>query len=130
MREAGAVVRRGPVSESEFAGLLERALRAAAPPFPVAPAGVFVPPPRRFSDEARAEIAARATKAACECPRQVAERVGRLAGFEACSGECLSRSAAGAALHADPNHTAACARALFEAVLERAARAEGIELPT
>ena len=129
LHAAGAEARREPLSDTELA-----ALWAAAPgagrAAPVGLALVADPvPPRRFSDEALAEITARSTTVACECPRHVAELVGQLASFEIYSAECLNRNADDAALHADLNRVAATARALFESALERVALAEGFELP-
>jgi MerR family transcriptional regulator, light-induced transcriptional regulator len=129
LHAAGAEARREPLSDAELATLW-----AAAPSAGQAvPAGLALAadpvPPRRFSDEALAEITARSTTVACECPRHVAELVGQLASFEIYSAECLNRNADDAALHADLNRVAATARALFESALERVALAEGFELP-
>ena len=129
LQAAGAEPRREPVSDAEL--VASWALTPGAEPGAVVPGvQVFEPaPPRRFSDEALADIAARSTAVACECPRHVADLVGQLASFELYSAECLNRNAEDAALHADLNCVAATARALFEAALERVARAEGFELP-
>ena len=124
LRDGGAAARREPVADAELA-LLLAPLR---PPAGLAPTGGPIPP-RRFSDEALAQIAARSTTVACECPRHVAELVEQLASFEVYSAECASRNADDAALHADLNRVAATARALFEGALERIAIAEGFELP-
>ncbi|MDP3823914.1 MAG: MerR family transcriptional regulator [Burkholderiales bacterium] len=129
LQAAGAEARREPVSDAELVALW--ALAPGAEPGAVAPGLQLVEPapPRRFSDEALADIAARSTAVACECPRHVADLVGQLASFEIYSAECLNRNADDAALHADLNRVAATARALFESALERVARAEGFELP-
>jgi MerR family transcriptional regulator, light-induced transcriptional regulator len=128
LQAAGAVARREPVPDAELAALCALAPRAEPVGFPSV-AQAEPAPPRRFSDAALAEIAARSTTVACECPRHVAELVGQLASFEIYSAECLNRNSDDAALHADLNRVAATARALFEAALERVALAEGFELP-
>jgi MerR family transcriptional regulator, light-induced transcriptional regulator len=129
LQAAGAQTRREPLSDAELAALwatppASKQMLPARFEFDAAPVR-----PRRFSDEALAEIAARSTTVACECPRHVAELVGLLASFETYSAECVSRSTDDAALHADLNRVAATARALFESALERVALAEGFDLP-
>ncbi len=129
LQAAGAEARREPLTDAELAALWAAESRGGhtAPPSLVHADDAV--PPRRFSDEALAEISARSTTVACECPRHVAELVGQLASFETYSAECVNRSAEDAALHADLNRVAATARALFESALERVALAEGFLLP-
>lgn len=129
LQVAGAEARREPVSDTELAALWAASPRAEASAAATGVNADAPAPPRRFSDEALTEIAARSTTVACECPRHVAELVGQLASFEIYSAECLNRNADDAALHADLNRVAATARALFESALERVALAEGFELP-
>ena len=129
LQAAGAEARREPVPDAELVAMWALAPRAEPAIFATAVQAAEPAPPRRFSDAALAEIAARSTAVACECPRHVAELVGQLASFEIYSAECLNRNADDASLHADLNRVAATARALFESALERVALAEGFELP-
>jgi hypothetical protein len=129
LQAAGAEAHREPVPDAELAALWALAPRAEPAGFAAVVQLTEPAPRRRFSDAALAEIAARSTTVACECPRHVAELVGQLVSFEIYSAECLNRNADDAALHADLNRVAATARALFESALERVALAEGFELP-
>ncbi len=110
------------------AGLPRRgrgAAPAAARPAPSAPSAA----PRRFDDATLTAIAGLSPTLACECPRHVAELLMQLAGFEAYSAGCASRSPADAELHAYLQQVAGASRALFESALERIAHHEGLALP-
>jgi DNA-binding transcriptional MerR regulator len=83
----------------------------------------------RWSDAELADFAGLSTTVACECPKHLAEILQRLTAFEAYSASCRAQSRgepAEAALHAELEHLAAQARALFERGLERVARHEGL----
>jgi DNA-binding transcriptional MerR regulator len=126
LRAAGARVRRDPVTAGDLARLVAvapKALAAAGAAVPAEPA------PRRFSDPALAVLAQTPSSVACECPRNLAEIVQHLAGFERYSADCGSRSPADAALHEHLNHVAGTARAMFEQALLRVMEAEGIAMP-
>ncbi len=139
LRDAGVLLRRGPMSDADLGTLLEAALQglATAPPelpdpgddagLPMPVAGVIAP--RRFDDEALADITARSPVMACECPRHLAELVTLIAQFETYSGDCENRHPEDAALHDYLHRVAGTARTQFEEALERVARAEGIALP-
>jgi DNA-binding transcriptional MerR regulator len=85
--------------------------------------------PRRYDDATLADFAGLSTTIACECPRHVADLLVQLSHFEAYSGECESRSAKDAALHAYLAQVAGASRTLFEVALERIAIEEGLVLP-
>lgn len=126
LRAAGARVRRDPVTPGDLARLV------AVPPRVPAPTGALVPSapaPRRFSDPALAVLAQTPSTVACECPRNLAEIVQHLAGFERYSADCGSRTPADATLHEHLNQVAATARAMFEQALLRVMEAEGIAMP-
>ena len=102
---------------------------AAAQPAGRLPSLPSVLAPRRWDDDALADIAGLSSTIACECPRHVAELLVQLSQFEAYSAECEHRSAADAQLHAYLKQVAAASRSLFEAALEHVAVHEGLILP-
>lgn len=128
MRQAGILLRREPVSDTELADLVRSVLMvdAAAGTAPAA-AGAMIPA-RRYSEETLARVAAISSQVLCECPRHVADLIAQLASFEQYSQECLNRSAEDAHLHAHLASISGTARALFEAALEKIALHEGIAL--
>ena len=85
-------------------------------------------PPRRFSDEILAQIAAISSTIKCECPHHLAELVTSLSAFEQYSFECESASPRDAALHAYLNNTASHARHMIEEALELVIEAEGLKI--
>lgn len=85
-------------------------------------------PPRRFEDLVLADVAHLAPNNACECPAHVAELLMQLSAFETYSAECKSLNPADAELHTYLHRVAGAARVLFEAALDRVARAEGLTL--
>ncbi len=85
-------------------------------------------PPRHYSDEALAKLAAISTTIKCECPRHLAELITSLSAFEKYSAECESRNLKDAELHAYLNATSSKARHLFEVALSQVIEAEKIEL--
>lgn len=93
------------------------------PTEPAWPAPVLAP--RRYDDATLADFAGLSSTIACKCPRQVAELVAQLSGFEAYSAECASRGPRDAALHRYLEQVAGTARALFESAVERVAVDEG-----
>ncbi len=134
LRDAGCRLHRAPLADAELRALIGQMLvelageRAPVAPAALAPLGA-PPPPRRFDDAALAQLAASANSVACECPRHLTELVLQLCSFETYSAECLQRSPADAALHADLLQVAGSARAMLEAALLRVAQAEAIPLP-
>lgn len=126
LRNAGAHVRRGPLSDRELATLLPSAPAQA----PVSASWSDPPPPsRRFDDRSLQALASMPSTVSCECPRHLAELVGQLAGFENYSAECNNRSAADAVLHAYLHQIAGSARAMLEEALAEVLVQEGIALP-
>lgn len=122
LREAGVTVRREPLASRELAQWVINA--RAAPSFASAPSGSAAQAgwqvePRRFSDEALADLAELPSPVACECLRHMAEIVAQLAGFERYSQDCTSTDSADAALHRHLSRTAGAARTLFEQALQR-----------
>ncbi len=126
LREAGATVRREPVTGRELAQWVRGVREAAAPP-PPAEADWQVAP-RRFSDEALAQLVELRSPIACECLRHMAEIVAQLAGFERYSQDCTATDPADAALHRHLSHTAGAARSMFEQALQRVVNDERMEL--
>jgi DNA-binding transcriptional MerR regulator len=124
LRAAGAAVRREPVAGRDLAQLV----RGAHNPAMSAEAAWHVAP-RRFSDQALAELAAMPSPVACECLRHMAEIVTQLAGFERYSQDCASTGPADAALHRHLSRTAGTARTLFEQALQQVVRSEGLVVP-
>ena len=76
-------------------------------------------PPRFYSNETLAVIAASSTVVHCECPQHLAELVLSLTAFEQYSKECINRSPDDAELHAYLHITTARARSLMEEGLAR-----------
>jgi hypothetical protein len=129
LREAGVTLRREPVSNRDLAqwvhGVREQ---ATAAPQPATAEARWQVEPRRFSDEALAQLAGMPSPVACECLRHMAEIVAQLAGFERYSQECTSTSPADAALHRHLSRTAGAARTMFEQALQRVVSDEGLAL--
>jgi MerR family transcriptional regulator, light-induced transcriptional regulator len=86
-------------------------------------------PPRRFNNQALAEIAMTSVALSCECPHHIADLLVRLGNFETYSAECESRSPADAALHQYLAQVTGNARAMMEISLQRVVEAEGIAMP-
>ena len=129
LRQAGVVLRRGPVSEFELSDLVRSALMVPAPnTSAVAPAVQGVIPARKYDDATLARMASISNNVLCECPRHVSEIISQLVSFEQYSQECLSKSADDAHLHAHLHAVSGSARALFEQALEMVAQHEGLDL--
>ena len=129
MKMAGMIVRREPITERDFAELINAVLLIdprQANDF--AQPGVMIPP-RKYSDQTLMQVAGISTNVLCECPRHVAELIAQLAHFEQYSQECLNNSLEDAHLHAQLSAISGTARALFERALEMVADHEGIDLP-
>jgi DNA-binding transcriptional MerR regulator len=122
LSDAGATVRREPVAGRE----LTRWVRTAREVPTSAENGWHVAP-RRFSDEALAQLAAMPSPVSCECLRHMAELVSQLAGFERYSQDCMSTGPADAALHRQLCRTAGVARTMFEQALQGVASDEGLD---
>jgi len=128
MKQAGMLVRREPVSDSDLADLVRSVLIIdTADTAPETAPGAMIPP-RKYSDEVLARVAGISSAVLCECPRHVAEIIAQLASFEQYSQECLHKSSEDAHLHAHLASVSGSARALFERALERVAAHEGIDL--
>lgn len=93
-----------------------------------APEGALPAP--RYDERMLAELAARASAVACECPRHVAELLVQLARFESYSARCVHRHRADAELHARLQRAAGDARLLMERALDAVIAHEGWTLST
>ena len=127
LRDAGATVRREPLTGRELAQWV-RGARAAPVPASATSEAVWQVAARRFSDEALAQFVEMRSPVACECLRHMAEIVAQLAGFERYSQDCTSAGPADAALHRHLSRTAGAARTMFEQALQRVVVDEGLEL--
>jgi DNA-binding transcriptional MerR regulator len=117
MKMAGMIVRREPITDRDFAELINAVLLIdprQANDF--AQPGVMIPP-RKYSDQTLMQVAGISTNVLCECPRHVAELIAQLAHFEQYSQECLNNSQEDAQLHAQLSAISGTARALFERAL-------------
>lgn len=85
-------------------------------------------PPRRYDDEALAQLAMLSSAVKCECPRHLAELIASLSAFERYSTECESRSPRDAALHSFLHATASHARHMIEDALDHVVEMENIKL--
>ncbi len=128
MKMAGMIVRREPITDRDFADLINAVLlidpRQA---HDFAQPGVMIAP-RKYSDQTLMQVAGISTNVLCECPRHVAELIAQLANFEQYSQECLNNSQEDAQLHAQLSAISGTARVLFERALEMVAEHEGIDL--
>lgn len=128
MKMAGMIVRREPITDRDFADLINAVLlidpRQA---HDVAQPGVMIAP-RKYSDQILMQVAGISSNVLCECPRHVAELIAQLANFEQYSQECLNNSQEDAQLHAQLSAISGTARVLFERALEMVAEHEGIDL--
>lgn len=128
MKMAGMIVRREPISDSDFVELINATLLVdARQANDFVQKGVMIPP-RKYSDQTLAKVAGISTNVLCECPRHVAELIAQLANFEQYSQECLNNSQEDAHLHAQLSAVSGTARAMFERALEMVAEHEGIPL--
>jgi DNA-binding transcriptional MerR regulator len=126
LRMRGVLVARVPAELGELAMLCRAAVAGQRQP----QEGRREPPsPRRFDEEALANLTASGNKLACECPRHLADLLLMVGSFERYSAQCASRNPADAQLHQELEHAAGEARAILEAAMERLARAEGLPLP-
>jgi MerR family transcriptional regulator, light-induced transcriptional regulator len=127
LRAAGAAVCREPVSGRELAQIIAATRGGESTATATAGAGPQIAA-RRFSDDALADLAERASSVACECPRHLAEIVMQLVGFERYSEECGSANPADAALHRHLRSMAGAARTLFEESLAQVLAQNRIEV--
>jgi len=128
MKMAGMIVRREPITDRDFAELINAVLLINPRQInDFAQPGVMIPP-RKYSDQTLMQVAGISTNVLCECPRHVAELIAQLANFEQYSQECLNNSLEDAHLHAQLSAISGTARSMFERALELVAAHEGIEL--
>jgi DNA-binding transcriptional MerR regulator len=83
-------------------------------------------PPRRFSAEQLARIAASTSPIKCECPHHLVDLISGLLAFETYSLECVNLYPKDARTHELLHSTAAAARALLEESLAKILEEEGI----
>jgi MerR family transcriptional regulator, light-induced transcriptional regulator len=126
LERAGVLCLQAPVSLAEIEracasarGVSVRALEDVMPTAGVAP-------PRRFSPDQLARIAASATPMKCECPHHLVDLVNSLVAFETYSNECVNLYPHDAQIHELLHNTTASARALMETGLAKVMEAEGI----
>ncbi|NDP63834.1 MAG: MerR family transcriptional regulator [Polaromonas sp.] len=128
MREAGILVRRGPVSDYELSDLISSVLLVDTAKSLGGVHADSLIPPRKYSDDTLSRVAGISSNMLCECPRHVAELIAQLASFEQYSQECLNKNEEDAHLHAHLHAISGSARALFERALEMVAQHENIPL--
>lgn len=119
LRQAGFLLRREPVDDSELAELVRSMTWAGAPAAAPSQAPGAALPARRYSDEDLARVAASPTDMLCECPRHIADIITQLASFEDYSAQCLNQGEEDAQVHAYLRSVSGSARALFEEALDR-----------
>ena len=126
LERAGVCCLQAPVSlaEIERACTAARGVSVSASELARPPVGGI--PPRQFSPEQLARIAARATPMKCECPHHLVDLVNSLVAFETYSNECINLSPRDAQIHELLHATTAAARALMETGLAKVIEAEGI----
>jgi DNA-binding transcriptional MerR regulator len=130
LRAQGWLVARVPAEMGELAPLCRSALGGQRLPAARAlSAHPARPAPRRFDDEALANINAAGNSISCECPRHLSELVLMVGSFERYSAQCASRNPEDARLHQDLELAAGRARVILETALEQLARADGLPLP-
>lgn len=130
LRQTGIITMRAPVDASALADACRPVLRAnveglGAGVVSMDPAD-FEIAPRRFSDEALANMALHSARLNCECPAHLVELIIGLSGFETYSRECEHRDAKDAQIHRLLCARASQARALVEDALARLAESEGL----
>lgn len=103
--------------------------RKVSAPATAESSGVVRPaPPRRYDDEALAQLASLSSTVKCECPRHLVELITSLSAFERYSTECESRNPRDAALHGYLHATTSQARHLIEAALDQLLDMENITI--
>ena len=127
LKDAGFLLRREPVSDTDLSDIMQSVL-FVDPSRHLSQLSAKTIPARRYSDQVLQRVAAIPTQVLCECPRHVAELISQLSSFEKYSSECLNTSQDDAKLHAYLSAVSGTARALFEEALERVAKQEGIDL--
>jgi DNA-binding transcriptional MerR regulator len=126
LRLSGVRLYREPDSRTELRQVLEELASAAQGWSATSQEGLWSRAARRFDDRTLADIAARSSTIACECPRHLAELIMKLSAFEKYSDECESRSVEDILLHRNLGDVANRALAMFESALARIAREEGL----
>jgi DNA-binding transcriptional MerR regulator len=130
LRAQGWLVARVPAEMGELAPLCRSALGGQRLPVsrPSA-AAAAKPAPRRFNEEALANISNAGTSISCECPRHLSELLLMVGSFETYSAQCASRNPEDAQLHQGLELAAGRARVILEAAMEQLARTDGLPLP-
>lgn len=127
LKDAGFLLRREPVSDTDLSDIMQSVL-FIDPSRNLSQLSAKTIPARKYSDHVLQRIASISTQILCECPRHVAEIISQLISFEKYSNDCLNSSQDDARLHAYLSAVSGTARALFEEALERVANQEGIDL--
>ncbi|MEO8165942.1 MAG: hypothetical protein ABI619_11165, partial [Betaproteobacteria bacterium] len=84
-------------------------------------------PPRQFSADQLARIAARATSIKCECPHHLVGLINSLVAFEIYSSECENLNPEDGRIHAMLHTTTASSRAGLESALAKLIEFEGFK---
>jgi hypothetical protein len=130
LRAQGWLVARVPAEMGELAPLCRSALGGQRLPV-LRPTAVAAPrpAPRRFNDEALANISNAGTSISCECPRHLSELLLMVGSFETYTAGCASRNLEDAQLHRELELAAGRARVILETAMEQLARTDGLPLP-
>jgi hypothetical protein len=88
-----------------------------------------LPAPRRFDEEALANISAAGNSISCECPRHLSDLLLMVGSFETYSAQCASRNPEDERLHHALELAAGRARVILEAAMEQLARTDNLPLP-
>ena len=131
LRQSGMVTLRAPVDFSALAEACTPVVKTTMDGSGTGDLAVdpsdFELVPRRFSDEALANMALQSARLNCECPAHLVELIIGLSGFETYSRECEHRDAKDAQIHRLLCARASQARALVEDALARLAEAEDFD---
>jgi DNA-binding transcriptional MerR regulator len=127
LRAAGVTVHREPMADRDL-GQWVRDARALSVQAGATHESAMTVAPRRFSDDALAQLTQMQSSVACECLRHMSEIVAQLAGFERYSRECPSTTPEDTELHRQLSRTAGTARTMFEQALQRVVENEGLEV--
>jgi len=130
LRAQGWLVARVPAEMGELAPLCRSALAGQRlPASRPAANSVSKPAPRRFDEEALANISAAGNSMTCECPRHLSDLLLMVGSFETYSAGCASRNPEDARLHQALELAAGRARVILEAAMEQLARTDNLPLP-
>ena len=129
LESAGVTCLHAPASAAEIqSACIGPGAGFGATPLTSAAAQAPAIPPQLFTPKQLARISTRTPAIACECPHHLVDLISSLTAFETYSLECRNKNVEDAEIHAYLHASAAQARALIEAALQRVAEFEGIDL--